>query len=379
MPITRIGIRNFRCIKSLDLKLPPLTVVVGPNGAGKSTLLGSFQLLSRLSRNELTTAFVDYGGFDASLCWYSHADRMSFDVSASIDALEFDYSTEFVKTGSAHTVAAEELNLVSPSLPYKCILRTTESSSATFYINDAGVRGIQTKPATEALLPLAATSNTHTRNLLETLKRVSYLSASQLSLDAGIRKPQALQPAAVPSQDGDDLLSVLYTMKTEQRERYVALIESLQVLFPELDSIELPLAGKGFASLNWYQKGLKKPLDAQQLSDGTLRLLWLVTVLYTVPDDGLVLIDEPEISLHPQWLMVLVSLLRETSARTQIIVATHSDQLVRWLKPDELLLADTEDGVSRFTWANEVENLGEWLKEYTLDRLWLMGELGGRR
>ena len=91
-----------------------------------------------------------------------------------------------------------------------------------------------------------------------------------------------------------------------------------------------------------------------------------------------ILLDEPEISLHPQWLMLLVSLMRQTTVRAQVIVATQSAQLIRWVEPEELIVVDNEDGVSRFQKGDDMD-LGEWLKEYTLDQLWVMGELGGRR
>ncbi|MBN1815560.1 MAG: AAA family ATPase, partial [Anaerolineae bacterium] len=89
------------------------------------------------------------------------------------------------------------------------------------------------------------------------------------------------------------------------------------------------------------------------------------------------LIDEPEVSLHPELLKLLAALLQDASASSRIVVATHSPDLIRWLEPSEVLVADKEEGVTRFTRADEL-NLDEWLAEYTLRDLWLMGNLGGR-
>jgi predicted ATPase len=90
------------------------------------------------------------------------------------------------------------------------------------------------------------------------------------------------------------------------------------------------------------------------------------------------LIDEPEVSLHPELLSLLAGLLREASERSQIVVATHSDRLIGFLKPDEVVVADVgEDGRTTMNWADSL-NLDEWLKEYSLDELWRNGRLGAR-
>jgi predicted ATPase len=91
------------------------------------------------------------------------------------------------------------------------------------------------------------------------------------------------------------------------------------------------------------------------------------------------LIDEPELSLHPEWVMILVAMLREASARCTVVVATQSVELVRWVDPKELVIADaTESGVT-FKRASEIPDLAKWLKEFSLSELWTMGQLGGRQ
>jgi predicted ATPase len=90
------------------------------------------------------------------------------------------------------------------------------------------------------------------------------------------------------------------------------------------------------------------------------------------------LLDEPEVSLHPELLGLLADLLREASNRTQLIVATHSDRLIRFLQPNEILIMDsTDDGMTTLKWANELD-LEKWLKDYSLDELWSSGRLGAR-
>src|SRR5258708_6414435 len=115
-----------------------------------------------------------------------------------------------------------------------------------------------------------------------------------------------------------------------------------------------------------------------QLSEGTLRFLWLAALLQSPGLTAITLLDEPEVSLHPELLSLLADLLREASHRTQLIVATHSDRLIGFLKPEEVLLLDsTEDGMSSMTCADELD-LDKWLKDYALDELWRNGLIGAR-
>lgn len=90
------------------------------------------------------------------------------------------------------------------------------------------------------------------------------------------------------------------------------------------------------------------------------------------------MIDEPEVSLHPELLSILADLMREASLRTQIVVATHSDRLVRFLEPNEIVVMDIcEDGGANMVWADSLD-IDEWLSDYSMDEVWQMGRLGGR-
>lgn len=130
--------------------------------------------------------------------------------------------------------------------------------------------------------------------------------------------------------------------------------------------------------MTWKDSQFSRPLYMNQLSEGTLRFLWLVTLLQTPAATKLTLLDEPETSLHPELLSLLAGLLREASQRTQLIIATQSDALVRFLQPSEVLAMDlAEDGTAQARWADEFD-IEEWLREYTLDEVWRMGRIGGR-
>ncbi len=130
--------------------------------------------------------------------------------------------------------------------------------------------------------------------------------------------------------------------------------------------------------MTWRENSFSKPMYMHQLSEGTLRFLWLSALLQSPGLTALTLLDEPEVSLHPELLNLLAGLLREAAREKQIVVATHSDRLVRFLSPSEVAVMDlADDGTSSLTWADQM-NLGQWLEDYSLDELWANGRLGGR-
>jgi len=193
-----------------------------------------------------------------------------------------------------------------------------------------------------------------------------------------VRLPQPMQPATLPGRSGEELVSCLFYLRETQRSRFEAIEDSLRTAFPRFDRLDFPPVAAGTLALAWRERGFSKPLYMHQLSEGTLRFLWLTTLLQSPGLTALTLLDEPEVSLHPELLSVLADVLRESSGRSQLIVATHSDRLIRFLEPSEILVMNsTEDGMTEVKWADELD-LEEWLKDYSLDELWRTGRIGAR-
>jgi predicted ATPase len=209
------------------------------------------------------------------------------------------------------------------------------------------------------------------------LSKTQFYSFLDVGYRSVVRLPQALTPTKRPGMNGENLYSALYNLRALQPDTYDRVEEVLRVAFPGFRRLEFPVVGAGHVTMTWYQSELTGPIYPGELSEGTLRFLWLATVLLTADPPPITLIDEPEVSLHPELLKLLAGLLQDASIRGQVIVATHSSDLIRWLRPDEIVILDKIDGQTQFTWADSM-NLTEWLKEYTLSDLWLMGTLGGR-
>ncbi len=193
-----------------------------------------------------------------------------------------------------------------------------------------------------------------------------------------VRLPPLMQPAMLPGANGQDLVSCLYNLRETERDRFEAIEDALRAAFPSFERLYFPPVAAGTLAMAWQERGFSKPLYMHQLSEGTLRFLWLATLLQSPGLTALTLLDEPEVSLHPALLNLLVDLFREASRRTQLVVATHSDTLIRFLNPDEVVVIDSDEaGMSTLTWADSLD-LDEWLKDYSLDELWRNGRIGAQ-
>ena len=173
------------------------------------------------------------------------------------------------------------------------------------------------------------------------------------------------------------MVSCLYNLRETDKARFEAVEDALAAAFPGFESIGFPPVAAGTLAMTWKESDFSDPIYTHELSEGTLRFLWLVTLLQSPGLTEITLIDEPEVSLHPDMLRLLVDLLREASQRTQLIVATQSERLVRFLTPEEVLICDTEEGTTCMKWGDTLD-LQRWLADYALDELWRMGVLGGQ-
>jgi predicted ATPase len=198
------------------------------------------------------------------------------------------------------------------------------------------------------------------------------------SLDVGkhspVRLPQSFCKARLPGQHGEHLGSCLYWMRESSPDRFEVIVDTLKVAFPSFEGLGFLGEGTDILAITWKEKGMRQPLSMDQLSEGELRFLWLLTLLYSPALTAVTLLDQPEVSLNPKVLSILADVLREAARRTQLIVATNSAPLVRSLRPVEVVAVNVEAGLAQFTRSDELE-LDGWLTEYTLDQIWGMGRL----
>jgi predicted ATPase len=357
-----------------------LTVLIGENGSGKTSFLDIFSILSASARGDLQNTLQLKGGLNDIL---TRGKVKELEISVEMD-LSYQNPLQYnlILSPQRFSYMIKEESLTQQ--------RRKKTDQPFLYIDSYGLdikyfsqeerkllRPNWEQNPLETSLSQVPKMYREPENLRKSLAACTYYAALDISEKSPIRLPQTMRPAVLPGKNGESLISCLYNLRETDRDRFEWLEDILSAAFPDFEQLNFPPVAAGTLSMTWSDRHFSEPIYIHELSEGTLRFLWLATLLQSQNLTTITLIDEPEISLHPELLKHLVDLMREASKRTQLIVATHSDRLIRFLEPEEILICDLEEGQAKMTWADTL-NLNKWLEDYSLDQLWAMNVLGGR-
>jgi predicted ATPase len=380
---SRLAVEGYRRLKSVLVPLRPLNVLIGANGVGKSSCLDVFDLLAASANGNLAATITAMGGMNSLVTADGNTDAIMFQLRTDHDGVSGPaYDLRLNTQGYGYAIANEELNEVrNPPLENATSYLVAVDQKVEYWDGQRLITpNWDYKPQETALsqVPKMYGSAERFRRLVADVSEVYH--GLDVSLRAPVRLPQPLSPTQMPGSNGEDLVSCLYTIRETEHERYEAIEDALRAAFPTFERLDIPLVAAGRGTIAWQESGFTRQFYANEMSEGTLRFLWLATLLQSPGLPQVTLIDEPEVSLHPEMLRLLAELMREASERTQLVVATHSDRFVRFLRPHEILVCDRDEDTSGMTvqWADEVPNLAAWMEDYTLDQLWSKGILGGR-
>lgn len=385
-PFETIHIEGFRRLHDVRLNLNSLNVVIGANGSGKTSLLDVFSLLAASAAGKLNDTLSDIGGIESNLTNLiaANGDKarfISFTLGMTVPGSSpIEYRINTAPHGVGYEIVDETLTQQrdDKSQPFKHI--EAHRNKVRYYEPEVAklVQPNWGYDPTESALSQVPKMFREPEDFRKRLASSTHYHVLDVSRRAPIRLPQQMRDAKLPGHDGEDLISCLYTMRETDPDRYESIEATLQAGFPDFERLNFPPVAAGTLSMTWKDKTSKNPFYMHQLSEGTLRFLWLATLLQSPGLTSVTMIDEPEVSLHPELLSLLAELLREAAERTQLIVATHADRLIRYLKPAEVLTININgQGGAEFTRADELD-LDRWLEEYTLDEVWRMGRIGGR-
>ena len=391
---SHLSVTGFRRLANVDLRLESLNVLIGANGVGKSSLLDIFDILAASANGKLENAITGRGGMESLLTADGRTNELSIGLRMPQEnAAPIDYLTNIVRSGYGYQIALEQLSQtrdpatlpglagIHAGVPVPTLYRFIDSTGPRIrYRADIGFaepdweyKWLETSLSQ---VPKIYREAERFRNQLTSVSEIHH--ALDVSARAPVRLPQTLAPAQKPGRNGEALLSCLFGMRETGRDRFEAVEDALRSAFPAFGGLVFENPSAGHITLGWRDRDLTRPIYANELSEGTLRFLWLVTLLQSPGLPRITLIDEPEVSLHPDMLRLLADLMREASVRTQLIVATHSDRLVRFLTPEELVVCNLDDTGSMSVQRADALELDAWMEEYTLDQLWSMGRLGAR-
>ena len=375
-----LTIHGFRRLYDIRLPLRPLSVIIGANGTGKTSFLDVFSLLAKSAQGKLSESISDLSGL-ASILTYDRADELRLEISMAVPHNQpLKYSLDLKPQPVGYVINEERLSQQRQGHVYPFLHIDSHGPDIKYYEVDQKnlLRPNWEQKPFETSLSQVPKMFQQPEEFRNRLSSSTFYHVLNVDARSPVRLPQPMQPATLPGRNGEELVSCLFYLRETERNRFEAIEDALRAAYPRFDRLDFPPVAAGTLALAWRETGFSKPFYMHQLSEGTLRFLWLATLLQSPGLTALTLLDEPEVSLHPELLSLLAEMLREASNRTQLVVATHSDRLIRFLQPKEIVVIDADErGMSTLKWADELD-LDEWLKDFSLDELWSNGTLGAR-
>ena len=357
--ITVKGFKSFASIEKLPLQ--PINVVIGPNGSGKSNFIGVFAFLNAIQEGRLQDYVTKAGGAEKVLHFGSKTTSF-IEIQISFKGGVNQYKIELRPGPGDQLYPAGETVLIwdkQYSKPY--------DQGLTPHGQEAGISNPNSKKIAS-----------YVRGHLQSWRLYHFhdtSSGSPMKKTASVNDNRFLRP------DGSNLAAFLYFLREKHEEAYGLIRGTVQRVAPFFDDFQLEPKQLNPDSiiLEWRHKNSDAYFDATMLSDGTLRFIALAT-LFLQPEKyrpSVILVDEPELGLHPYAITMLASLIKQASTKTQVIVGTQSPLLLDHFRPEDVLVANRVERATQLT-RLESSKLATWLEDYSLGQLWEKNEIGGR-
>lgn len=353
--LSRLILNGYKSIEQCDINLTKLNVLIGANGAGKSNFIGFFRLIRRILDEQLQMTVGLEGGPDALL----HFGRKKTEsMTADLRFGNNGYNFSLVPTQDNRMMFQKE------ALWWN--MRGDWSKSSGHF--ESNFKEQRSHGAIWAyVVPI-----------MRSWLLYHFHDTSKTAL---VKQIHGINDNSYLREDARNLAAFLYRLKHHHEAHYKRIVKTIQLVAPYFGDFYLrPMVDNNEKiQLEWTEQGQDVPFTASALSDGTLRFMSLATLLLQ-PDEftpNTILIDEPELGLHPYAITVLGSLMRSASQKHQLIISTQSVELVNEFEVEDLIVVDRKGGASTFTRPDR-ESFVSWLDEYSLGELWKKNILGGR-
>jgi predicted ATPase len=363
--LQRVILKGFKSIKEMDLELRPLNVLIGANGAGKSNLVSFFKMLNEMMAMRLQE-YVGTTGRAQSILHFGPkvtpqmGARLEFEVDNGVDTYAMRL---FHAAGDTLVFADESLSFLQTGYKQPKVVPLGSGHGET-RIGQKADDGEPTARVFKRLLDHCRVYHFHDTSPTARVRQHCYIGDNRwLMPDAG------------------NLAAILLRLREENSGAvYQRIVRTIRLIAPFFADFDLEPAGanKKDIMLNWRDKGLDQVFGPHQLSDGTLRAVCLVTLLMQPENElpGLIIVDEPELGLHPYALNMVAALFKKASNHTQVLVSTQSTSFLDNFGPEDVVLVNREGKESRFMRPDGAK-LEAWLDEYTLGEVWQKNVIGG--
>jgi predicted ATPase len=362
-PIDRLTIKGYKSIQRLEgFALADLNVLIGSNGAGKSNFVSYFRMLGELVESRLQNWTTHQGSADRILTFgVKTTHRFESFIKFGLNGYKFELEPT---VDGGFSFASEQLFFNGPYFGPKWIsLGSGHREAKLMETYKTASKGTE---ADYCYTSIAGWKVYHFHDTSDT---------------AGVKRLCSLHDNAYLRSDASNLAAFLFRLAQEEQDTFQQIRNVVQLAIPFFDDFilkpqKLPTEEEQIRLL-WKQKGSDYPFWPSQLSDGSVRFICLATALLQPESPSTIIIDEPELGLHPYAIALLGSLLRSASKRMQVIVSTQSVPLVNEFSIDDLVIVEREQGGSIFK-RYDAKDFKGWLEEYSLGELWEKNILGGR-
>lgn len=355
--VRSLTISGYKSIRNLEnFPLTNLNVLIGANGAGKSNFIGIFKLLNEMYEQQLQVYVQTQGGPDALLHFGRNTtDKLHAEFYFSSNGYKFD----LVPTNDNRLIFEKEISW------FKGIFfDTTPSATLGLGHNESKLKDAKDKYSPYVR---SSVSNWRVYHFHDTGEK------------AKVKQKHPANDNLRLKIDAANLAAYLRMLNDKHHAHYRRIVDTIRLVAPFFGDF-IHRTNAEYVELEWAQKGKPDtPFKALHLSDGTLRFICLTTLLLQpeelLPDT--ILIDEPELGLHPYAISVLADIFKQVAESKQLIVSTQSVELVNELDPQDIIVVNQENDASTFKRFTNDELAG-WLEQYSLGDLWNSNILGGR-
>lgn len=363
--IDHVRIQGFRSLANVELSgIPKATVLIGANGSGKSNFICFFEMLSWMLRSRQLAEFVvKQGGADDQLFGGNrHTSRIEAEVRLRTDQGRNDYKFILSHAQPDRFIFTDEAFRFS---------RRDFSTERDWY--SLGSTHLEAKIVEEAQ------ANTTAKIIVNLLRNCAVYQFHDTSDKSDFKKRWDREENDQLRSHGGNLAAILHRLEREDIKRFELICQHISRVLPVFDRFQVE-ESYGRVFLRWKAKGTDKTIGAHLTSDGSLRFFALVTLLNLPPEmlPNVLLLDEPELGLHPAAIALIGGMIKALAEERQIIVATQSPLLVDAFGLEEIFVLDLHDGRTEFRKLTP-DDYCVWLDDnFTPGELWQKNLLGGR-
>jgi len=352
--LDRLTIRGFKSIKELDkFKLGDLNIFIGGNGAGKSNLIEFFRMLRELMNGNLRDYIHSGGGIsDFLFNGRKVTSKMHFETLFGARGYRFD---------------------IKPDSSEGCVVE----DEARYYAG--GYNSIDACSLLASEAQGDSGNSSYSKPVYEAVTSWKIYHFHDTSSTAGMRHYEIVQDNKYLRFDASNIAPYLLRLSKQHVDVYQEILNSIRLVMPFLNKFLLDVetfGEKQKVNLSWLQKGSDYPMQPHLFSDGSIRFICLATALLQPNPPATIIIDEPELGLHPSAIAILAELIQDASRRTQIIVATQSPALIDYFKVEDIIVVNREDGASTFN-RLQLTDFSAWLETYSVGELWSKNVISG--